>query len=91
MIRDREKIEKLARLGGFCLEDAQDNIGLLIFRNGGVQVNVYTTRMTVGTSLAHPTKGKTQLWRKCVTFQELERIFKNPRAHTGLGYYERTR
>lgn len=87
MIQHRKKIEGIARKAGYELEQAQDNIGLLIFTNGGVQVNVYTSRMTVGTCLHHPKKGKTQLFRKGVTFQELERIFNNPREHTGIGYH----
>ncbi len=87
MTRHREKILGIAKRHGYELEQEQPATGLLIFTNGGVQVNVYTTRMTVATCLAHPTKGKTQLFRKGVTFQELETIFAKPRAHTGLGYY----
>lgn len=81
MIQFREIIEPLAVKYRYTLEQAQENIGLLIFTNGQVQINVYTTRMTVGTCLNHPKLGKTQLFRKHVSFKELEEIFKNPRVH----------
>jgi hypothetical protein len=46
----------------------------------------YTVGKTAGDELAR--KGKTQLFRRigCV---ELEKIFANPRQHTGNGYYTR--
>ena len=38
----------------------------------------------------HPTKGKTQLFRRMVnTIEGLENIFENPRLHTGTGYYRK--
>ena len=51
------------------------------------RVNVYYSRMTVGTALFHPKKGRTQLFRKYVDGFMLSRIFLNPRVHTGHGYY----
>lgn len=42
--------------------------------------------MTVATCINHPKQGKTQLFRKNVSFDELDKIFKNPRVHTGKGY-----
>lgn len=80
-------ILNLARKHGWELEQEQGNIGLLIFTRGGEQVNVYTTKMTVGTCVNHPTKGRTQLFRRNVSERELEKIFNRPRAHTGKGYY----
>jgi len=53
------------------------------------RINVWYKRMTVGTALAHPFKGKTQLFRKFVKPKEMQRIFQNPRTHTGRGYYTR--
>ncbi len=52
-----------------------------------IRLNVYYTTQTVGTALSHPYKGKTQLFRKDVSIKELEELFKNPRKHTGKGYY----
>ncbi len=53
------------------------------------RVNVWYTKMTVGTALEHPHKGKTQLFRKRVNGKTLAKIFQNPRTHTGRGYYTR--
>merc|ERR1740137_418284 len=47
---------------------------------------------TVATSIEHPTKGKTQLYRgQRNTFDELEEIFDNPRVHTESGYRTRAK
>lgn len=62
---------------------------VIAFRREGVRVNVCYTTGTVGTCLDHPSKGKTALFRRGVTLAELERIFDDPRVHTGIGYYRR--
>lgn len=48
----------------------------------------YTTG-TVGTCLNHPSKGKTQLFRRNVSLDLLVEIFRNPRIHTNTGYYRK--
>jgi hypothetical protein len=48
--------------------------------------NVYYTTRTVGTCLEHPRQGKTQMFRRHVSPQQLEQIFADPRVHTGNGY-----
>jgi hypothetical protein len=53
------------------------------------RINIYYTTKTVGTCLDHPKKGKTQLFRKNVSIQQLEKIFANPRTHTDKGYYQK--
>lgn len=61
-------------------------------RHGGVRANVYVNTGTVATSLDHPTKGKTQLFRgQRNTFEQLEEIFQNPRVHTDSGYKTRAK
>jgi len=55
-----------------------------------VRIDIYYTTMTVTVSLDHPRKGKTQLHRRRISDEELKVIFKNPRAHTGKGYYRKT-
>lgn len=85
----RQQILALAEKHGYELEQEQPNICLLIFVKAAVQVNVYYSKMTVGTAMRHPTKGCTQLFRRCVSLNEMEQIFKNPRVHTGKGYYRR--
>ena len=57
--------------------------------SGSVRINVYYTTGTIGTCLNHPTKGKTQLFRRNATLKELEQIFEDPRHHTGKGYYRK--
>lgn len=66
----------------------------LVSCNGeNCRVNVWSNdknlRFTVGTSLNHPTKGKTQLFRKNLTEKEVMQILKDPRKHTGKGYYRK--
>lgn len=43
----------------------------------------------VKTSLNHPRKGRTVLDRMDIDWKQLERIFKNPRVHTGKGWYNK--
>jgi hypothetical protein len=63
---------------------------VISFRKEKTRINVYYTTGTVGTCMDHPTKGKTQLFRRMVlTIAELENIFENPRIHTGTGYYRK--
>lgn len=62
---------------------------MLSFTKGNARINVYPTKMTVGTVISHPFKGRTQLHRKNVSEEELVKIFKNPRQHTGKGYYQK--
>ena len=60
--------------------------------HGGVRANVYLKTGTVATSLDHPTKGKTQLFRgQRDTYEKLEEIFENPRVHTDSGYRTRAK
>jgi len=63
---------------------------VISFRKGDsspIRINVYWTTGTVGTCLDHPRQGKTQLFRRNVDLSTLREIFKNPRVHTGAGYY----
>jgi hypothetical protein len=51
------------------------------------RLNVYYTTMTVGSALLHPVMGKTQLFRRDCSKEDLQKIFDNPRVHTkGKGY-----
>ena len=51
------------------------------------RVNVYNSTGTVGTCVNHPVIGKSQLFRQNVSLKSLTYIFRNPRVHTGHGYY----
>jgi len=57
--------------------------------SGSIRINVYYSTCTVGTCLNHPSRGKTQLFRRNVNLEGLKRIFANPRTHTGAGYYRK--
>lgn len=63
--------------------------GMISFGKDGMRINVFLTTGTVATCLNHPTKGKTQLFRRGISNYTLERIFRYPRVHTEKGYYTR--
>lgn len=81
-----DEIEKLANANKYFRLDYQENIGMVSYSNGAVRINIYLSKMTVSTGLDHPKQGKTQMFRKNVTLVELEKLFINPRTHTGKGY-----
>jgi len=87
-LKDRiERIKNLAWQKSWELIDEQDNICMLSFWKPGCRINVYYSKMTVATALEHPKKGKTQLYRRNVDWGLLNKIFSNPRQHTGKGYF----
>lgn len=84
----------IAKKTGWRLLDHQENIKMVSFRKWfmdglPVRINIYLTTMTVGTFLNHPKKGRTQLFRKNVDLDLLEKIFENPRIHSNKGYSKR--
>lgn len=92
--RHIENIVKIAEKHGWLWVSYQPTTRMLSFtkvdsNNHVMKVNVYYTKMTVGTSLTHPFSGPTQLFRKNCTMDELNRIFINPRYHTDKGYYKK--
>ena len=62
---------------------------VISFEKDGVRFNVYYTTGTVGTCLAHPAQGKTQLFRRNQDAKGVAEIFRNPRVHTGEGYQQK--
>lgn len=64
---------------------------VISFRNtiADVRINVYYTTRTIGTALYHPTQGRTQLFRRNCTNDELVQILQDPRVHTGKGYKQK--
>lgn len=85
----RLKIMHLFREHGYQLLMVNEPTNMLRFFRGDVAINIYVGTMTVTTELKHPERGKTQLHRRNVSFELLEKILKNPREHTGRGYYRR--
>ncbi|GMH96587.1 hypothetical protein TrVE_jg8146 [Triparma verrucosa] len=49
-------------------------------------LNFWLTIGTVGSYLTHPSKGKTQLFRRSMSIEDALKVFDNPREHTGIGY-----
>jgi len=86
---DLATVRALANQCGYIEIDFNEASSLVSFRKDSVRINVYYTTQTVGTCLNHPTKGKTQLFRREVSMDRLEEIFNDPRTHTGQGYYTR--
>jgi len=63
------------------------NTGMISFiRVGGERINIYLTTLAVVTAINHPKAGKNQLYRKNLSYNQVLKILKNPRQHTGEGY-----
>jgi hypothetical protein len=90
-----DTIKRIRDIAGMYLWDEidhQEDIRMLSFYKKDSRINVYYARpwrMTVATTINHPTIGRKQLFRKFIRMPELAGIFHNPRNHTGRGYYRR--
>jgi hypothetical protein len=86
-----DEVRRIAELNEYVELSLNETSHVLSFCNqsGSARINVYYTTGTVGTCLRHPQKGKTQLFRREVDVELLNRIFRNPRGHTGKGYYRK--
>jgi hypothetical protein len=80
-------IQEVAKRNNYPMIDMRTSPPMISFGKDGIRINIYYSTMTVETCIKHPKKGKTQLFRKNVSLSELDKIFKNPRQHTGKGYY----
>ena len=56
---------------------------MISYQKNDIRLNFWLTTGSVGSYLCHPTKRKTQLFRKDISIELCEEIFKNPRIHTG--------
>jgi len=84
-----KKIRDLADLNSWQEIDLQEKTTMISFRKAGMRMNIYYTKMTVGTAMRHPKMGSTQLYRRHVTDEQLYKLMRNPRHHTGRGYYKK--
>jgi hypothetical protein len=85
------RIRDIAKMYGWAEIDHQEIISMISFLKGESRINVYYARewrMTIATTINHPT-GRKQLFRKFIRMPELAEIFRNPRNHTGRGYYRK--
>ena len=88
----KERITKIRTImlkSGWMEIDWQENIFMLSYSKEGVRMNIYYSRMTVGTAMHHPKRGDTQLFRRNVSMESLEKLALKPRLHTGVGYYKK--
>lgn len=82
------QIQNVAKNNGYKQIDHQENIKMVSFSKDNIRINVYYTKMTIATCIKHPKQGRTQLFRRGVwDIKLLDKIFKNPRIHTGMGYH----
>lgn len=84
------RVTEIANKGSWEFVEFQENIGMVSFKKNGKRINIYLTKMTVATCINHPKHGKTQLFRKNCTIEEIIKIFNNPRIHTQKGYREKS-
>lgn len=84
-----EEVRKAAAGTSFHLISHNKSSKLLSFRSGTTRINVYYITAVVGTCLDHPTKGKTQLFRRNIDLNFLALLFRDPRIHYSKGYYTR--
>jgi len=86
-------IKRVAKRNGYYeLEVSPRDEGRMVSwrhdeKSGGVRINIYFTTGTVATCLYHSKRGKSQLFRRNMTYADLEDIFQNPRVHTDAGYH----
>jgi len=84
------EVSTIAERYGWNLIDNQKNICMCSYSktigDAKARINVYRSKMTVTTYMHHPKRGKNQLFRKAVSAELLDKIFKNPRIHTKKGY-----
>lgn len=86
-VLDEYRLDHLAAQYGYAKIDSSSSTApMASYRKGAVRLNFWLSTGTVGSYLAHPRQGKTQLFRRNVDMNEAASIFQNPRVHTGRGY-----
>ena len=87
-----DEVKRIARNEGCALISYSKESRVISFCKAGslmIRIDIFWTTGTVGTCLGHQRQGKTQLFRRNVDLSTLREVFKNPREHTGSGYYTR--
>jgi len=79
------KILELAKKNGYETVDWDETNSTLLFKKEKTLISVYYKKESVVTIITHPIKGRSKLVRKNVTINDLNKIFLNPRVHTGKG------
>lgn len=82
-----DKIHLAALESGWDFKVYDKNTGMISFiREGSERINIYLTKMSVATVVNHPKSGRNQLYRKNLSYNQVVKLLKNPRQHTGKGY-----
>jgi len=81
-----DQVQSIAKINKWELHPVQPTEHAMRFVKGFYMIDIWPKKMTVGTYLQHPRQGKTSLFRRNVSYNLLDKIFKNPRQHTGIGY-----
>lgn len=85
-----EEFIREAKMFGYSISKRDESCSLIQFSdyNGDIKINVYYRTNTVQTTIKHPkSRTRRQLTRKGITLEELIKIFRYPRLHTGKGYF----
>eukprot|EP01084_Bolivina_argentea_P148515 259622_1 len=83
---NKDKLDDIASQNGWNSVSTK-NSKMVSYKKNDNRINVYHTTGTVTTCIDHPSKGKTQLHRRQISDDQLNKIFNNPRKHTNKGYY----
>ena len=83
------EVRSLAHRYGYAEIQCDDNSRVVALKSMDrrIRIRVYTTG-TVATCLSHPFMGKTQLFRRNQSLDDLKALFQDPRRHTDHGYYK---
>ena len=81
-----DNVKMLASKFGWKLLCYQPMTQMISFKKCKDRINIYYTTRTVATIVDHPVQGRNQMFRKNVSYAELEKIFLYPREHTNKGY-----
>lgn len=87
-----DKLVEAAQTNGWKVVQVDLNtfmIGFKFDEQSYERINVYVTKSTFVTQINHPKKGRGQLFRRNIWEENYNKLFRNPRAHTGRGYYRR--
>lgn len=89
IVKRAKMVREIAFRHGWEYIGCNEENFMVSFTQEGKRINVWLTTLTVATAMNHPTKGKTQLYRKDLSYHQLEKVFGNPRVHTKKGYYKK--
>jgi hypothetical protein len=81
----KELLRLYANFYGWRELPGDDNT--LTFTRGSCILNAIIPTLSILTTLNHKKRGRKTLERHGLDFDTIKGIFKNPRVHTGKGYY----